>query len=139
MYNKPMLGFEQCQAAVSAMIADLNRDPNRRPVDMAIVDNAGNLLSYARMDRCRRPTFAINKAYTASIRGMDSVAFAEQLKSQGRSVAEFGDSQLTIIPGGLVIINPSDGTILGDIGVGGLPTGKEDEDIARAGLKALNL
>jgi uncharacterized protein GlcG (DUF336 family) len=46
---------------------------------------------------------------------------------------------LITLQGGLVVVNPSDGIILGGIGVGGLPTGKEDEDIARAGLAALNL
>ena len=52
MYDKPMLSLEQAQAAVGAMIADYNKDPNRRKVDMAVVDDAGNLLAYARMDRC---------------------------------------------------------------------------------------
>ena len=64
MYDKPMLSLEQAQAAVSAMIANYNYndEPNRRKVDMAVVDDAGNLLAYARMDRCLRPTYAIRKA-----------------------------------------------------------------------------
>ena len=90
------------------------------------------------MDRCVRPILARNKAYTAAMRRMDTGAFAEQLKSQGRSVADFGDPQLVTLQGGLVIHAP-DGSLLGGIGVGGLPSGKEDEDIARAGLKALGL
>ena len=44
MYNKPMLSLDQCQTAIQAMIADFNKDPHRRPVDMAIVDDVGNLL-----------------------------------------------------------------------------------------------
>ena len=139
MYDKHMLGLDQCQAAIQAMVADFNRDPNRRPVDMAIVDDLGNLLAYARMDRCRRPTFAINKAYTSATRAMDTVAFAERLKSQGRNIADFHLPQLTLLQGGLVVTDPGTGSVLGGIGVGGLPTGKEDEDISRAGLKALNL
>ena len=139
MYSKPMLGLDQCQAAINAMIAEYNKDTNRRRVDMAIVDDLGNLLCYARMDGCQRPTFAIRKAYTSAMRRADTVAFAEQLKSQGRNVAEFGDPQLITIQGGLVINNPSDGVLLGGIGVGGLPTGKEDEDITKVGLQALKL
>ena len=139
MYTKSMLGLDQCQDAIQAMVAEFNRDPSRRPVDMAIVDDIGNLLAYARMDRCRRPTFAISKAYTAATRWMDTGAFAEQLKKTGRSLAVFNDSQLTTIPGGVVVTNPGDGSVLGGIGVGGLPTGEEDEVISRAGLKALNL
>ena len=52
MWNKSMISLEQAQNAITAMIADWNRDPNRRKVDMAVVDDAGNLLAYARMDRC---------------------------------------------------------------------------------------
>ena len=136
MYNKPMLSLSQCQAAIDAMVADFNKDPNRRPVDMAIVDDMGNLLVYARMDGCHRPTFAIRKAYTSAVRRMDSVAFADQLKTQGRTLADVGDPELVTIQGGLVI-ETSDGRLLGGMGVGGLPSGKDDEDITRAGLIAL--
>ena len=136
MYNKPMLSLTQCQAAINAIVADFNKDPNRRPVDMAIVDDMGNLLAYARMDGCHRPTFAIDKAYTSAVRRMDTIAFAEQLKAQGRNVADLGDPQLVTIQGGLVI-ETGDGRLLGGIGVGGLPSGKDDEDISRAGLAAL--
>jgi uncharacterized protein GlcG (DUF336 family) len=138
MYSKQMLSLSQCQDAINAMVAEFNKNQNRRPVDMAIVDDMGNLLAYARMDRCVRPTFALRKAYTSAIRRMDTVAFAEQLKSRGQTVGDFGDSQLVSLQGGLVI-NAKDGSLLGGIGVGGLPSGKDDEDIARAGLKALGV
>lgn len=137
MYNKPMLSLDQAQAAIQAMIADYNKDPNRRKVDMAVVDDAGNLLAYARMDRCLRPTFAIRKAYTSAVRSMDTAAFAEQLRSSGRSLESFNDPLLIALGGGLTVTK--DGAVLGAIGVGGLPTGQEDEDISRAGLAALNL
>ena len=136
MYDKPMLELSQCQDAIDAMTADFNKNPNRRPVDMAIVDDMGNLLAYARLDGCHRPTFAIRKAYTSAIRRMDTVAFADQLNTQGRTLADIGDPQLVNIQGGLVI-ETGDGRLLGGIGVGGLPSGKDDEDIARAGLNAL--
>ena len=137
MYNKPMISLDQAQAAIKAMIDDYNKDPNRRKVDMAVVDDAGNLLAYARMDRCLRPTFAIRKAYTSAIRSMDTVAFAEQLSAQGRTLESFGDPQLIAIPGGVAVIE--DGAVVGAIGVGGLPSGLDDEAIAKAGLAALNL
>ena len=137
MYNKPMLSLDQAQAAIAAMIEDYNRDPNRRKVDMAVVDDAGNLLAYARMDRCLRPTFALRKAYTSAVRGMDTAAFAEQLQTQGRSIESFGDPQLIALAGGVVVMH--DGAVVGAIGVGGLPSGIDDESIARAGLKAMNI
>ena len=61
MYDKPMISLDQAQDAIKAMIDDYNKDPSRRKVDMAVVDDAGNLLAYARMDRCLRPTFAYGK------------------------------------------------------------------------------
>ena len=67
---------------------------------------------------------------------MDTVAFVDQLNTQGRRLADIGDPQLVNIQGGLVI-ETGDGRLLGGIGVGGLPSGKDDEDIARAGLNAL--
>lgn len=139
MYTKSVLSLDQCQAAINAMVAEYNKDTNRRKVDMAIVDDVGNLLGYARMDGCHRPSFATRKAYTSAMRRSDTGVLAEQLKSQGRTIAEFGDPQMIALQGGLVINDPETGALLGGIGVGGLPTGKEDEDIARAGLAAMKL
>ena len=137
MYNKRMISLEQAQNAIAAMIANYNTDPNRRKVDMAVVDDAGNLLAYARMDRCLRPTLAIRKAYTSAVRGMDTAAFAEQLSSTGRSLESFGDPQLIALPGGVAVI--FEGAVAGAIGVGGLPSGLDDEAIARAGVAALGI
>ena len=137
MYEKSMISLEQAQAAIAAMIADYNKDTDRRKVDMAVVDDAGNLLAYARMDRCLRPTFAIRKAYTSAVRGVDTLAFSEQLASQNRSIESFGDPQLIAIPGGVVALKS--GAVVGANGVGGLTSGIDDESIAKAGLEALNL
>ena len=137
MYDKPMISLDQAQDAIKAMIDDYKKDPNRRKVDMAIVDDAGNLLAYARMDRCLRPTFAIRKAYTSAVRSMDTVVFAEQLSTQGRTLESFGDPQLIALAGGVAVIK--DGAVVGAIGVGGLPSGLDDEAIAKAGLAALNI
>ncbi len=137
MYDKPMISLDQARDAIQAMIDDYNKDPSRRKVDMAVVDDAGNLLAYARMDRCLRPTFAIRKAYTSAVRSMDTVAFGEQLSTQGRTLESFGDPQLIALAGGVAVIK--DGAVVGAIGVGGLPSGLDDEAIAKAGLAALNL
>ena len=139
MYTKNMLGIEQCQAAITAMIAEFNKDPSRQPITMAIVDDRGELVSYARLDKCRPGSAknAIKKAYTSAVRGMETGAYSEELKSQGRSVSDMGDPMLLPLQGGIPVVDPSDGTVLGGIGVGGLPAGKADEDISRVGLKAL--
>ena len=139
MYNKPMLSLEQTQRAINAMIAKATQEPDR-PVAMAIVDDAGNLLSYARMDNCRPnpQTFAIRKAYTSALSGVDSAAYADRLKSQGRSVTDFGNPNLVSAQGAVVITDPGSGAILGAIGVSGLSS-QEDEDLSRLGVENLGL
>ena len=113
---------------------------SNRPVAIAIVDDAGNLLSYGRMDHCRPnpQAFAVRKAYTSALSGQDSVAYAERLKSQGRSVSDMGNPNLVAAQGAVVVLHPQSGAVLGAIGVSGL-TAQEDEDLARVGLQALGL
>ena len=139
MYSKPMLSLDQTQRAMSAMIAKATQEPDR-PVAMAIVDDEGNLLSYARMDNCRPnpQTFAIRKAYTSALAGVDSAAYAERLKSQGRTVSDFGNPNLVSAQGAVVITDPASGAVLGAIGVSGL-TAQEDEDLSRLGVENLGL
>ena len=129
---------EQIKAAMDAMMAKALETPDA-PVAMAIVDSTGNLEAYAKMDNLRlfSRRHALRKAYTAAIMGGDSGANAERMHSQGRSISEMGDPNLTHGQGGLVVIK--DGVILGGIGVGGYPSGQADEDLARVGLEALGL
>lgn len=139
MYNKPMLSLDQVQKAMSAMISQATKEPNR-PCAIAIVDDQGSLLSYARMDRCRviPQRLAIRKAYTSALNGVDSREYAERLKGQGRSVSEMGDPNLAAVQGGVAVLDPRSGAIMGGIGVSGL-SAQEDEDLARLGVKALGL
>ena len=139
MYNKPMLSLEQTEKALQAMIAKATQEPDR-PVAIAIVDDAGNLLSYARMDNCRPnpQTFAIRKAYTAALSGVDSAVYAERLKSQGRSVSDMGNPTLVSAQGAVAIIDPKTKAVLGGIGVSGLAA-QEDEDLSRLGMNALGM
>ena len=129
---------EQVKAAMDAMMAKALETPDA-PVAMAIVDSTGNLEAYAKMDNLRlfSRRHALRKAYTAAIMGTDTGANAERMHSQGRSISEMGDPNLTHGQGGLVIIK--DGVILGGIGVGGYPSGQSDEDLSRVGLEALGL
>ena len=139
MYQKPLLSLDQTRRAMDAMLDKAIQEPNR-PVAIAIVDDAGNLLSYGRMDHCRPnpQTFAVRKAYTSAMSGQDSVAYAERLKSQGRSVSDMGNPNLVAVQGAVVVLHPQSGAVLGAIGVSGL-TAQEDEDLARVGLHALGL
>ena len=139
MYDKPMLGLDQVQKAMNIMLAKANEEPDR-PLAIAIVDDVGDLISYVRMDRCRKipQRMAVRKAYTCALSGQDSKDYAARMKDQGRTVAEMGDPMLAAIQGGVVALHPTTGAILGGIGVSGLAA-QEDEDIANMGLKALGL
>ncbi len=139
MYNKPMLSLDQTQKAMQAMIQKATQEPDR-PVAMAIVDDAGNLLSYARMDNCRPnpQTFAIRKAYTSAMSGVNSADYAERLKSQGRTVSDFGNPNLVSAQGAAVILDSGSGAVLGAIGVSGL-SAQEDEDLSKLGVQDLGL
>ena len=134
----PALKLEQVQAAMKAMMDKAMETP-AEPVAMAIVDAAGNLEAYAKLDNLRifSRRHAIRKAYTAAVLGSDTGANAQRLHSQGRSISEMGDPNLTHGQGGLVIMR--DGVILGGIGVGGYPSGQADEDLSRVGLEAMKL
>jgi len=139
MYDKSMLSLDQVQKAMNTMLAKANEEPDR-PLAIAIVDDVGDLVSYARMDRCRKipQRMAVRKAYTCAISGQDSKDYAERLQSQGRTVAEMGDPMLAAVQGGVVVLHPKTRAIMGGIGVSGLAA-QEDEDIAQMGLKALGL
>ena len=103
MFNKRMLGMEESQAAIAAMIVEFNKNPDNPPAAMAVVDDVGNLLAYIRTDGSR-PIIsrnAIKKAYTAALRGMTSEAFFEEIKDRGWSVADMGDPMLIAVPGGV--------------------------------------
>ena len=128
----------QVQAAIKAMMDKAMEKPNE-PVAMAIVDAAGNLEAYAKMDNLRifSRRHAQRKAYTSAVMGADSGAHAERLHAGGRNIADLGDPMMTHGTGGLVIMK--DGVILGGIGVGGYPSGQADEDLSRVGLDAMKL
>ena len=126
------------QAAMKAMMDKAMEKPNET-IAMCIVDAAGNLEAYAKMDNLRMFSrrHAQRKAYTSAMMGMDTVTHAERLHGGGRNIADLGDPMMTFGQGGLVIMK--DGVILGGIGVGGYPSGQSDEDISRVGLNAMGL
>ena len=138
MYDKAVLGIAETQRAMQAMLAQAMKEPDR-PVAIAVTDDDGNLVAYARMDRCRSlpQQIAVKKAYSAAIMRSDTGALAIRMKEQGRSASDFGDPRMIFVQGG-VVIQRADGTVLGGIGVSGLAAA-EDEAIARLGLQAMKL
>jgi uncharacterized protein GlcG (DUF336 family) len=136
-YQKAVLSLDDARNAMDRMLREATKTPNR-PLAIAICDDQGELVTFARMDRCapQPPVVARKKAYTAARTRTDTKVYADRLKSQGRSVTEFGDPNLLAAQGGVVITNPADQSVLGGIGVSGL-TAEEDEALARIGLSAI--
>src|SRR6185369_9226958 len=127
----------QAVAALNAMIAEAAKEPER-PLAFAIVDDMGDLIAFARMDKVNPMPYslALKKAYTAARLRSDTLAIGERWKAQGRSPADYGDPNLTNVQGGIVIM--TEGGPLGGIGVSGRRA-DEDEEIARVGLAAMRL
>lgn len=147
MEQMPFITLAQCQAAMAAMLEEAQKK-SELPVAMAIVDNHGMLINYQEMDRLRLFTrrHAIRKAYTAAITGMNSARFAEINRARDLGIRELGgDLQLTPGIGGVVVrssIHDQDDfhtNVMGGIGVGGYFSGKEDEELAMIGLKAMSV
>jgi glc operon protein GlcG len=135
-YQKPILSLDDARRAMEQMLQEALKAPNR-PVAIAICDDQGELVSFARMDKCAPLplTIARKKAYTAARTRSDTKSFADRLKGMGRSAVEFGDPNLIAVQGGVAII-AADGTGLGGIGVSGLAA-EEDEAIAKVGLNSI--
>jgi uncharacterized protein GlcG (DUF336 family) len=151
MENKPFITQAHTQAAMRAMLEKAMAEPGR-PVAIAIVDDVGLLVAYQQMDGLRLFTrrHAIRKAYTAAVTGMNSGAFgADCIKARGFTVREIGgDLELTPGPGGVVVRRSEQVPrspeqfhvhVMGGIGVGGYLTGREDEELALVGLRAMEL
>jgi glc operon protein GlcG len=136
-YQKPVLSLEEARRAMDRMLQEVHQRFQNRPVAIAIVDDQGELVSFARQDRCapQPPIVARKKAYTAARTRTDTKVYADRLKSQGRSATEFGDPNLLAAQGGVVITGPEN-AVLGAIGVSGL-SAEEDEQIAKVGLQAI--
>lgn len=111
-------------------------------VNIAIVDDGGNLLSFARMDGARPASgnTALTKAVAAATfrqetgptpaKGEPDVILS--LGLQAAAVA--GGGKGTALKGGVPIV--VDGQVIGAVGVGG-GSGEQDVEIAKGGIEAL--
>lgn len=109
---------------------------NEWPVSIAIVDDAGFLLAFKRLDNA--PLFSVNlaieKAKSSALSKRDSKAL-EDLVAAGRT-AFIGVGEIICIEGGVLIRDNS--TIVGAIGVSGVSS-HDDAAIALHGAEAWQL
>ncbi len=141
-YDKKMLGIREAKLALDAMLKEAETDAKAgRPVVIAIVDDYGDLVAYARQDRALHMSHqaALRKAFTSARGRADSGDYAKHImKQQNRPIELHFGMQGTSSAGGIVI-KDKDGMTLGGIGVSGAANSQRDIDIGRAGLKAMRL
>jgi uncharacterized protein GlcG (DUF336 family) len=138
MYETVYLELPECLRAVTAMLQAAQTSASQ-PVAVAVVNEYGELMAFARMDRAAPAVceFAVKKAYTAARMRADLRDFRAGLERRGRTVADYGDANLVgMAAGGVVIVGAEGNAVLGGIGVSG-GTPDEDELIARTGLRAV--
>lgn len=132
MLQKVSLGLEEGRAIVDKTLEAASAKPGR-PEAVAVVDNAGALISFAKMDGATAlvARMAIAKAQTVIYWGRDTRTIQNMLK-EGRDICWFGElDKQAPIPGG-VPIRSSDGSIIGAVGTSGR-SADEDEELALAG------
>jgi uncharacterized protein GlcG (DUF336 family) len=101
-------------------------------VSVAVVDRAGRLKRFARMDGAEIAgvTLAPDKAFSAVANSCDTDELARQAAGDLRGI----EQSFAIVAGG-VVITDHDGSVAGAVGVSG-GTADQDRDCARAGALA---
>jgi glc operon protein GlcG len=111
-------------------------------VNVAVVDDGGHLLAFARMDGARPASgyTAITKAVTAATFRQETGPLPPKgepdllLNLSLQNAAAASGGKLTTLRGGVPIV--IDGQVVGAVGVGG-GSGEQDAEVAKAGIKAL--
>lgn len=111
-------------------------------MNIAVVDDGGHLLAFARMDGARPAS-----ANTAMTKAVTAATFRQEtgplpaggapdllLNLSVQNAAAASGGKITTLKGGVPIV--LDGQIIGAVGVGG-GSGEQDAEVAKAGIEAL--
>lgn len=110
--------LEAAQRAVHAVLAEATEAGDL--VAVAVVDGHGALVAFGRMDdgAPRWVRLAQRKAYTAAVIGRSTVKLGEDLATRGRSLLDYGDPEMTTLPGGTPLLERP-GVAFGAVGIAG--------------------
>lgn len=113
---------EQARKAVAAAMVEARK--NNWPVAIAVVDNAGMLVAYERMDNTQTASVQvlIDKAASAAMYRRSTKVFQDAVTGGGMGVRVLGLRGASPIEGGLTLM--LDGKIIGGIGVSGVDSVK---------------
>jgi len=125
--------LENAKKATTPALAEATK--NNWSVAVAVVDPAGNLVYYEKMDNTQlgSANVAIDKARSAALFKRPTKAFQDALAAGGDGLRVLGLQGATPIDGGYPLV--SDGRIVGAIGVSGA-TSAQDGQCAKASADA---
>jgi uncharacterized protein GlcG (DUF336 family) len=131
-----MITLDDARRVISA--AEKKAREIGQPMNIAVVDAGGNLVSHIRMDGAWLGSIdiSINKAFTARAFDVSTAELSEnsQPGQQFFGIHVSNHGRVMIFAGGIPLRR--DGSIVGAIGVSG-GSGTQDDAVARAGASAL--
>jgi uncharacterized protein GlcG (DUF336 family) len=109
----------------------------RQPMNIAVVDDGGNLVAHVRMDGAWIGSIdiSINKAYTSRAFDISTKDLAQHSQSGGQffGIHVSNRGRVMVFAGGIPLTR--DGKVVGGVGVSG-GSGEQDHTVAEAGAKA---
>ena len=128
------INLEQARKAVAASIAEV-RKQNMPPMAVAVVDTAGFLVAYERMDNTQFGSVAVSqdKASSAALFRRPTKVFQDVLAGGGAGLRILTLRGANAVEGGLPIV--VDGKIIGAIGLSG-GSAEQDGVVAKVGADA---
>jgi glc operon protein GlcG len=133
MLQSESLGLVEAEKAIAGGIAAAQAVG--KAMAFAVADHAGEMIATARMDGAnpRILRHSIRKAYTAALMCRHTLSFKRDLEERAGALDQWGDKNLTTLPGGLVV--QLGGKFVGAVGAG--VGGPDGERISRAMVKAM--
>jgi glc operon protein GlcG len=130
----PTITLDQAMKAANAALAEAKKLNVLEAI--AVVDNAGRLVYFIKMDDLRQIGVDLSqgKARTSAITKLPSKAYEDRVAAGGAGTSVLGIGVVPS-PGGIPIL--VGGKMVGAIGVGGGPNGVIDSQVAQAGVDAL--
>ena len=121
------------------MAAEKKAQEVGQPMNIAVVDEGGNLKAHVRMDNAWIGSIdiSINKAFTSRAFDIETKELAKHSQSGGQffGIHVSNHGRIMIFAGGMPL--KKDGKVVGAIGVSG-GSGEQDQAVAEAGAKAFN-
>ncbi|MDZ7779772.1 MAG: heme-binding protein [Gemmatimonadota bacterium] len=132
LLDKQVVSLDAARTMMAAAEAEANR--NDWPVAIAIVDAAGELILFQKLDGTQAASIdiAIDKARTAARLKRPTKALEDAISS-GRTALAAVDGILPLQGGVPITVG---GEVIGAVGVSGV-TSQQDEQVAEAGVEAL--